>query len=158
MLNADVDTRPPSDYRVAPALAARLVGLTLAVVGLLVFVVTVLVVAAGLDPLALLVVAGLGVLGAALVAWYAGTRARVVHLDELGYRVRFVRGVGVSSARWADVVDATRQHVAGSRCLVLRLRDGRTTTIPVEVVAASPDALTEDVVTRLEAAGGARWK
>ena len=158
MLNADVDTRPPSDYRVAPALAARLVGLSLAVVGLLVFVVTVLVVAAGLDPVALLVVAGLGVLGAGLVAWYAGTRARVVHLDDLGYRVRFVRGVGVPSARWADVVDATRQQVAGSRCLVLRLRDGRSTTIPVEVVAASPEELTEDVVTRLEAAGGARWK
>jgi hypothetical protein len=158
VLNADVDSLPPSDYRVAPALAARLVGLSLAVVGLLVFVVTLLVVTAGLPALALLATAVVGVAAAGLLAWYAGTRARVVHLDDLGFRVRHVRGVGVASARWADVVDATRQQVAGSRCLVLRLRDGRTTTIPVEVVAATPEQLTEDVVTRLERAGGARWK
>ena len=42
------------------------------------------------------------------------------------------------AARWPDVRDAGPQFVAGSACVVLRLRDGRTTTIPVEVAGRRP--------------------
>ena len=90
----------------------------------------------------------------AALAWWLGTRARVVHLDELGYRVRFVRGAGVAAARWADVQTVERHAVAGSDCMVLRLRDGRTTTIPLEVVAGEDRAFAQDVHRRLERSRG----
>ena len=150
MFNADVASDNASDYRVAPALAVRLVGLTLATVGVLVFVATLLVAVAGYGATLLLVVALVGVAGAGGLAWWLGTRARVVHLDELGYRVRFVRGAGVAAARWADVQTVERHAVAGTDCMVLRLRDGRTTTIPLEVVAGEDRAFAQEVHRRLE--------
>ena len=57
-------------------------------------------------------------------------RRDVVRLDETGYRVRYVRGAGVRQAPWKDVEDVTAPTVEGQRCVVLRLRDGRTTTMP----------------------------
>ena len=150
MFNADVAFDNASDYRVAPALAVRLVGLTLATVGVLVFVATLLVAVAGYGATLLLVVALVGVAGAGGLAWWLGTRARVVHLDELGYRVRFVRGAGVAAARWADVQTVERHAIAGSDCMVLRLRDGRSTTIPLDVVAGEDRAFAQDVHRRLE--------
>ena len=165
MFNADVASDNASDYRVAPALAVRLVGLTLATVGVLVFVATLLVAVAGYGAALLLVVALVGVVGAGALAWWLGTRARVVHLDELGYRVRFVRGAGVPRRGGQTCRRVERHAVAGSDCMVLRLRDGRTTTIPLEVVAGGPDApdSPQDVATRrlgalaLAAAGQIRF-
>ena len=140
----------PTDYRLSPQLAARLLGFVLAMVGLLVCVATVLI-----DVLAL----PLGTLGAvallALVtvlgagAWLT-RRTYVVRLTEEGYRVRFVRGAGVAQGRWTDVDDAVTAEVAGSPCLVLRRRDGSTTTIPVEVLSGSRDDFVRDVQAHLQ--------
>ena len=149
MFNADVHSPAPSDYRVAPALAARLVGLALAAVGLAVFAATLLVVVTGWGAAVVLVVAVAGVIGAGLLVWGV-TRARVVHLDEVGYRVRYVRGAGVVAARWADVKTVDRYEIAGSDCMVLHLLDGRTTTIPLEVVAGEDRLFAQDVRRRLE--------
>ena len=78
----------------------------------------------------------------ALVAWLAVLggvavlrRREVVRFDDVGYRVRHIRGAGVREARWKDVEDATAPTVLNDRCVLLRLRDGRTTTIPVDVLA-----------------------
>ena len=62
----------------------------------------------------------------------------MVRLDDEGYQVRFVRGAGVKQARWKDVEDVVATTVADERCVVLRLRDGRTTTIPVRPSRAAP--------------------
>jgi hypothetical protein len=77
----------------------------------------------------------------------------VVHLDDTGYRVRFVRGVGAPAARWPEVLEAGPQFVAGSACVVLRLRDGRTTTIPVEALAGDREVFARDVRDRLARRG-----
>ena len=143
-----------SDYRVAPALAVRLIGLSLAAVGVLVVAATLVVALAGLDTVLLLVVAVVGALGAALLGGWLRTQARVVSLDELGYRVRFVRGSGVAAGRWADVSKVERYEIAGADCMVLFLRDGRTTTIPLEAVAGEDRAFAQDVRARLERSRG----
>ena len=65
-------------------------------------------------------------------------RGWVVRLGDEGYRVQWVRGVGVAAARWKDVEDAVTTTRAGSPCVVLRLRNGGTTTIPVDVLAGRP--------------------
>ena len=149
MFNATVPADAPSDYRVAPALAARLLGLALALVGVLVFVAALVVALLELPVATIIAVAVLGVAAVGLAGWWAVRRAYVVHLDEQGYRVRYVRGAGTTAARWSDVQDAGARTVADTSCLVLRLRDGRTTTIPFEVVAVDPPTLVRDVTDRL---------
>lgn len=96
-------------------------------------------------PLDLLVVlAVLGLVGVFVVG-YALRKKYVVHLDDEGYRVRLVRGAGVTEASWKDVEEVLAASPRGIDCLVLRLSDGRTTTIPVSAVAADRDDFARDV-------------
>lgn len=143
------------DYPMAPAVRARLMGLGLVGLGALLLVVTLLVAtglsAAVLSIAAILVVAGVFGLGHLLVRRWV-----VLHLDEHGYVVRFVRGAGAHSARWTEVLDLATSTVAGARCVVLRLRDGRTTTVPVDVVEGDPDELVRELARRLEDGNTAR--
>lgn len=145
-----------SDYRLAPAVAARLIGLTLVAIALLVFVATALVALLDLHTAVLLtpVLLGVGVLVAAVVV--LRRRGWVVRLTDEGYRVQWVRGAGVTSARWKDVEDAVAADTAGSPCVVLRLRDGRTTTIPVEMLAADRDSFVRELQERLQRGHGLR--
>ena len=134
-----------SDYRLSPVLAARLVGLALMVVAVLVFATTLVVGAVDASPLILLTVAVLGVLSVGVAGYVVTRRTSVVHLDDRGYRVRLVRGAGVTSAGWSEVEDAVTAERQGSPCVVLRLKDGRTTTIPVELLAADREAFVADL-------------
>ena len=128
-----------SDYRLSPLLAARLLGVSLVLWGLLVFLATAVVVLFS-APVAILTVAVvLCVVGVFTTGWFLTRRTYVVRLTDEGYRVRFVRGAGVTHARWVDVEDAVTAVVADARCVVLRLRDGRSTTVPVDVLAGSAD-------------------
>ena len=134
-----------SSYRFAAPFIVRMTGVGLVAAlslpeavlsaGLLVAVVLCLVVLAGLAAL---------------------RRRDVVRLDETGYRVRYVRGAGVRQAPWKDVEDVTAPTVEGQRCVVLRLRDGRTTTMPVDVLAGSADAFVRDLQQHLNRGHGYR--
>jgi len=94
---------------------------------------------------ALVALLGLGAIAGGV--WWATRRAYVVRLDALGYQVRLLRGAGVKRARWADVAEASTADVGGVPCVVLALRDGRTTTVPLAVLAADRD----EFVARLRA-------
>src|SRR5262245_31666572 len=110
-------------------------GVSLVLVGALVCVGTILIALLRL-PLEAPLVVVVGALVAVFVSGFLLTRrAYVVRLGEEGYQVRFVRGAGVKRGRWKDVEDAVTAEIAGSRCLVLRLRNGRSTIIPVELLA-----------------------
>lgn len=144
-----------SDYRLSPALGARLVGLLTVGVAVLVFVATGVVALLDLHTLVLLPVAVVGVvLVLGVGAWLRSTP--VVHLDDEGYRVRLVRGSGVRAARWKDVAEAVAASPRGIPCLVLRLTDGRSTTIPVQAVAADREELARDVREHLRRGEGLR--
>ena len=144
-----------SDYRLAPALSARLLGVCLVLTALLVLTST--IIAAALDWSALIV-------GAVAVAGLAASfvlggwlfRRPVVSLDEERYVVRMVRGVGVRSAAWTDVASLATSSPGGLPCLVLTLNDGRTTTIPVTVVDGDREALARDLREHLERGQGLR--
>ncbi len=147
-----------SSYRFAAPFIVRMAGVGLVAVGVLVLVLAALVAALSLPDavlstglvvavvLCLVVLAGLAVL----------RRRDVVRLDETGYRVRSVRGAGVRQAPWKDVEDVTAPTVEGQRCVLLRLRDGRTTTIPVDVLAGSADAFVHDLQQHLNRGHGYR--
>ena len=60
--------------------------------------------------------------------------------------------VGVAARPWSDVERAVAADPRGVPCLVLRLKDGATTTIPVEALDGDRDAFAHDVRERLQAA------
>lgn len=143
-----------TDYRLAPALAARLMGMGLVLVSVVVFALSILAAVFGLPLEFLVAVAGIGLLMAAGSAWWLMRNAVVFHAGEEGYRVRFVRGAGAHEARWVEVEDAVTMHVRDAACLVLRLRDGRTTTIPVEVLAIDREQFVREVQDHLQRGHG----
>jgi hypothetical protein len=145
-----------SRYRFSGPFVARLLGVGLVAVGILVVLLVLLAsllslpgpVVAGVLVAALLAVAGLGLA--------AVRRPVVVGFDEVGYRVHLVRGAGVRAAAWTQVEDAEATVVAGERCVVLRLRDGRTTTVPVRVLDGDPDDFVRDLQAHLDRGHGYR--
>jgi hypothetical protein len=117
----------------------------LVLVGLVVMVVAVLVAAADL-PVGVLsatvLVAALAVLALALAL---SRFVVLVRLDEIGYQVRFLRGAGVKQARWSDLEDVVTGFVKNQAVVVIRLRDGRTTTIPVNLLEGSAEDFAKDI-------------
>ena len=144
------------DYALAPALRARLLGAVLAAVGLVVLVVVVVVAAAGLSAAVVTGLVVLVALGIAALAVLLGPRRYVVRLDDTGYRVRFVRGVGRPRARWTEVEDLTTAVVAGTECVVLRLRNGETTTVPVALIEGDREEFVDELRRRLDTGHGYR--
>jgi hypothetical protein len=146
----------PSDYRLSPALSARVLGVLLALLGVTVVLLTL---AVGLLDMPTPVL-GIGIVVAVAVLLGGGflltRRATVVRLDDVGYRVRLVRGAGAATARWTDVEDVVAATVGGERCVVIRLRDGRTTTIPVRMLAADADTFVKDLQAHLDTGHGYR--
>jgi hypothetical protein len=144
------------DYGLAPELRARLMGISLVVIGVTLGVATLVIATAHLPAdilsgLVVLAVVGVFSLGFLLVRkWY------VVRLDDTGYQVRFVRGAGVKAARWTDVEDLQTSTVAGARCVVLRLRDGRSTTVPVDLVEGDREAFVTELAAYLDRGHGYR--
>ena len=155
MTDNGVVTQPsPTDYPLAPAVRARLMGVLLAVLGLFVFAFALVVMFAHLSPLVLGIVLPVVVVAVSVGGYLLTRRAYVVRAGAEGYQVRFVRGAGVHAARWADVHDVATAHVGDDRCVVLRLRDGRTTTIPVDVLAGDREQFVRDLKGFLDAAHG----
>lgn len=144
-----------SGYRLAPALAARLVGAALVGAAALVLVTTILVASLGW-PSWLIVAVGLLALGTTAALAGATRRIPLLRVDEAGYRVRWVRGAGTKAAAWREVTDAVAASPGGIDCVVLRLRDGRTTSIPVAAVAGDRDEFAAGIRAHLTRGEGLR--
>ncbi len=144
-LNAGVQ----SEFAVSAVLRARLLAGLIGLGGLILFVVALTAMLLSWPPVALATTAGLIALLVLLGGWLLTRRWYVVRLDREGYRVRFVRGAGTTAARWSDVEDVVATTLDDDRCVVLRLRDGRTTTIPVDVLAVAPTEFVDALRSRL---------
>jgi hypothetical protein len=143
------------EFALAPALRVRLLGTGLVAIGLVIAVGALL---SWLTDLPSAIVSGLVVLagvGVVSVGLLLGVRHWVLRLDETGYRVRVLR-VEARSGRWTDVLDLQTGSVGGARCVVLRLRDGRTTTLPVEAIEGDVTALVEALTAHLDRGHGYR--
>lgn len=138
----------PTDYRMSPALAVATLGRGLLALGGLVVVVTVVAAIGRTGPLPTLVVAALGALVLAIRSWWL-LRGWALRLTDEAYAVRGLRGVGVRRAAWAEVQSASAVEVSGTPCLVLRLRDGRSTALPVRALAGDREVVAGDVQRRL---------
>lgn len=145
-----------SCYGFSGPFVVRLMGAGLVLLGLLLVLLAVLVAVLSLPVVVLTVcvlVVGAGVLALGALA---ARRADVVRFDETGYRIRFVRGAGVRRGEWRQVEDVVATTVAGERCVVLRLRDGRTSTVPVDVLDGDRDEFVRDLQRHLNRGHGYR--
>lgn len=141
----------PREYALSAALRMRVLGSGLVAIGL---VVGVVVLVAWLAQLPRGVVSGLvvlAVLGVLALGLVVGLRHWVVRLDATGYRVRFLRSAQTTSARWSDVEDVQAATIDDNRCVLIRLRDGRTTTIAAEILDTDPDAFARSIRAFLDA-------
>lgn len=145
-----------SDYRLAPAFGARFLGALLVLLALALGVVTLLV--AVLDwPVGVLVgAAAVGVLAVLVAAWLVLRALPVVRFTADGYRVRLLRHPGATAAAWTDVTEVATASPGGTPVVVLRLRDGRSTTIPVQALAGDREAFVRDLRRHLEEGRGLR--
>ncbi len=147
-------TEPATVYRLAPAVAARLLGVVLCAVAVLILLSTLAIAVIDLHTVFLLVPVAITIGLLAGIGWTWRQKGWIARLTDEGYRVQWVRGVGAASGRWKDVEDAVTTTVAESPVVVLRLRDGRTTTIPVEMLAVDREAFVRDVQGHLQRGHG----
>jgi hypothetical protein len=135
--------RPTRRVALRFAMVPQFLGLLLLVVALLVSVGM-----GGRGTVSLFIsgVAGVSLVVGMVMVW---VRPWMLRLDEDGYRVRLVRGAGVSSARWTDVTEVATAMVAQTRCLVLRLPNDQRTIIPVDVLEGDPDELVRTIRSHL---------
>ncbi|MEX0426155.1 hypothetical protein AB3X52_00885 [Nocardioides sp. DS6] len=138
-------------YHLAGPIAARFLGVSVVALAVLVFVATAVVGLAGLDFGWLLLAAVVGLVAVLSFGWWLRTKAYVVRATPQGYSVRLVRGAGVREARWSDVAEVATTTAHGSPCLILRLKDGGTTTIPVAILAIDREEFVNEVKARLSA-------
>lgn len=141
-----------TDYRLSPAITARLLGLTLLGLGAVATLATVLVVWLNLHSAVVLVLTV--VVLVCIITLMVWSNGWVVRLTEDGYQIRRIRGAGVKAARWKEVEDAVTTERVGAPCVVLRLRDGRTSTIPVEVLHVNRDLFAHTIAEHLERGHG----
>jgi hypothetical protein len=146
----------PVEFALAPALRARLLGTGLVAIGVVVVAGVLLTTLADLPAEIVSGLVALAVMGVVALGVLVGLRHWVVRLDDHGYRVRALRSADAKSARWTDVLDLQATTVAGNRCAVLRLRDGRTTTLPVDVIEGGSTALVEALSAHLDRGHGYR--
>ena len=149
-----MSTETVTEHRLAPAIAARLLGVVLCAVAVLILLSTVAIAVLDLHTVYLLVPVAVTVLVLVLVWWTWRTKGWVARLTAEGYRVQWVRGVGTASGRWKDVEDAVATTIADAPVVVLRLKDGRTTTIPVEMLAIDRDDFVREVQRHLQRGHG----
>lgn len=129
-------------------------GMTLLGLGILLLLVSLAVALLRLPPDIIVAFAVLAVVTIFGLGFLVVRRWFVVRVDDTGYQVRFVRGAGVRSGRWADVEDVQTQTLAGARCVVLRLRDGRRTTVPVDLIEGDREEFVRELQRRLDRADG----
>jgi hypothetical protein len=137
-------------YRLAPHVTARFVGLYLVVLAVVVFGATGVVFAAGGNPDLLVLLAVVGLVGLAAIGWWLRKRAYILRAAPDGYSIGMVRGAGVKAARWTQVEDAVTTTIHDQPCVVLRLKGGETTTIPVSVLATDKEQFVRELQQHLQ--------
>ncbi len=143
-----------TDYRLSPSLTARLLGIAMLGGAALVVLATLLIAVANLHSVFLIVPVALVIV--TMVALMVWSNTWVVRLSDEGFQVRRIRNVGARTGRWREVEDMVSAELDGVSCLVLRMRDGQTTTLPLAALHVDPNVFASTVAEHLNTAHGLR--
>lgn len=138
----------------APALRARILGAGIVVVAVVLLALVLLAWLLSLPGTVVTVVVVVVVAALAALLGLLLPAHWVLRLDEDGFRIRGLRSAEATSARWSDVLDVRVATVEGVRCSVIRLRDGRTATLPVDVLGGDPEELVHVIAAQLDRTHG----
>ena len=116
---------PTVEYRLSSAAVLRMLGAALVALGVLTVAGSLLVALTDLSALPLVLVLAFVVVAVVVVAAYLRFGTLVLRSTAEGYRIRLVRGAGVTEGRWSSVEDAVTTTRHDVPCVMLRLRDGR---------------------------------
>lgn len=144
----------PKTYALTQALRVRMMAVALVVIAVVLLLATIVVALLNITTWVMLVLVVLVPVMITVLAVLLSKRFYVLRLDDIGYQTRFVGGVGAKRARWVDVLDLGVVTIEDARCAQFRLRDGRRTTIPVDVLQTDPEELVREFQRRLTAANG----
>lgn len=144
----------PKTYALTQALRVRMMAVALVVIAVVLLLATIVVALLNITTWVMLVLVVLVPVMITVLAVLLSKRFYVLRLDDIGYQTRFVGGVGAKQARWVDVLDLGVVTIEDARCAQFRLRDGRRTTIPVDVLQTDPEELVREFQRRLTAANG----
>jgi hypothetical protein len=139
------------DFRLTPSVGARFVGAAFVVIAVLVLALTLVAALVRLPFFWVLGLAAVLVL-AAVAAGTALHRLPAVRMDDAGYAVHWLRGVGVRRATWAEVEEANTASQEGLDLVVVQLTGDRTTTIPLAALAATREEFVTGLRDRLKRA------
>lgn len=131
-------------------------GVFLGLVGLIIFVTAAVVALFHLNPDIISVVVILALISVVAIGFLMARVPVMLDLDDVGYRTRWLRAPGAKNARWTDVEDAVTGFVAEQPVIVIRLKDGRSTTIPVNLLAADPDDVVRAIQESAQRGNGYR--
>lgn len=135
----------PAYYRLSPPVVARFLGAAIIAVAVVVVVVTAVVLVTGVGYGWILVPFLVGAVAVLGLGWWLRRKAYVVRCTSQGYSVRLVRGAGVRDARWAEVQEAVTASPYGTPLLVLRLKSGGATQIPVGILAIDREEFVREM-------------
>lgn len=138
----------------APALRARILGAGIVAVAVVLLALVLLAWLLSLPGVVVTLVVVVVVVALAALLGLLLPAHWVLRLDEDGYRIRVLRSAQAMSARWSDVLDVRVATVDGVRCSVIRLRDGRTSTLPVDVLGGDPEELVHVIAAQLDRTHG----
>jgi len=141
-----------STYRLSAAHLLRLAGTLVIGLGVLWIIGTLVDIPGPLRA----VLAGLTIVVLLTLMWVAVRPPRILTLDEVGYKVRWVRGAGRSSAAWREVEGVTNRRAGAVEVMVFELRDGTSTTLPLTLLGPAHLAAQREVHERLNTAHGYR--
>lgn len=139
-------------YRLAPHVRVRFVGLYLVALAVIVFALSIVLVALNVLPDLIVVAAIVGIIGLVGFNWWLTKKAWVFRASAEGYEIKMVRSPGLKAGRWATVQDAVTASPHGHDCLVLRHKAGETTSIPVELLAVDQNEFVREIQKYLQQA------
>ncbi|MFT4009221.1 MAG: hypothetical protein QM655_04175 [Nocardioidaceae bacterium] len=151
-----MSTSDQTQFRVAPTHKARFLGAFLLLIGLVIFVTAALVALLRLHPDIISVVVIVALIAVVTLGVLISRIGVMLDLDDVGYRTHWLRAPGTKQARWTDVEDAVTGFASEQPVIVIRLKDGRSTTIPVNLLAGDPADVVRAIQEHAQRGNGYR--
>lgn len=145
-----------STYRWSRAHVGRIVGLFAVVLGVSWLILGAATASGSVAPKVAAVAAGCTAAVLVLSTWLLLRPPSLLELSETGYRIRRLRGAGVTAADWSQVQSVQTRASTNGPAIVVDLVNGGTSTLPLSLLGLRALPAQQEMHERLNAAFGYR--